>query len=102
MIERTVQLRDAFGVGREVPQNYVERSEVDGALIGSLTRDKHVVIFGSSKQGKTTLRKHCLSESDYILVSCLNTMSLTDLNGSILKAAGFRIEQTLSKTVGGA
>ncbi|MGE4480855.1 hypothetical protein [Acidocella sp.] len=29
-------------------------------------------------------------------------MSLVDLNGAILKAAGYRIEQTLTKTVGGA
>ncbi len=49
----------------------------------SLTRDKHVVIYGSSKQGKTTLRRHCLNESDFIVVSCLNTMGLADLNGAI-------------------
>ena len=100
--EHVVKLRDAFGVGREVPLNYVTRPEVDGKFIESLTRDKHVVIYGSSKQGKTTLRRHCLQESDYIVVSCLNTMSLSDLNGAILKAAGYRIEQAQTRTVGGA
>lgn len=102
MPEQVVQLRDAFGVGREVPMNYVARPSVDGKFIESLTRDKHVVIYGSSKQGKTTLRRHCLVEDDYIVVSCLNTMGLADLNGAILKAAGYRIEQTQTKTVGGA
>jgi hypothetical protein len=101
MSERVVRLRDAFGVGREIPLNYVERPEVDGKFIESLTRDKHVVIYGSSKQGKTTLRKHCLEETDYIVVSCLNSMNLDDLHGAILKAAGYRIEQTKTKTVGG-
>jgi len=101
-VENVVKLRDAFGVGRDVPLNYVTRPEVDGKFIESLTRDKHVVIYGSSKQGKTTLRRHCLQESDYIVVSCLNTMSLSDLNGAILKAAGYRIEQTQTRTVGGA
>ena len=100
--ENVVNLRDAFGVGREVPLNYVTRPEVDGKFIESLARDKHVVIYGSSKQGKTTLRRHCLQEDDYIVVSCLNTMSLSDLNGAILKATGYRIEQTQTKTVGGA
>jgi hypothetical protein len=100
--ENVVNLRDVFGVGREVPMNYVTRSEVDGRFVASLTRDKHVVIYGSSKQGKTTLRRHCLQDDDYIIVSCLNTMSLADLNGAILKAAGYRIEQTQTKTVGGA
>lgn len=97
-----VQLRDAFGVGREIPLNYVSRPEVDTKFVESLTRDKHVVIYGSSKQGKTTLRRHCLVDDDYIVVSCLNTMSLADLNGAILKAAGYRIEQTQTKTIGGA
>ena len=100
--ENNVKLRDAFGVGRDVPLNYVNRPDVDEKFVESLTRDKHVVIYGSSKQGKTTLRRHCLQESDHIVVSCINTMSLSDLNGAVLKAAGYRIEQTLTKTVGGA
>ncbi|MGU3419549.1 hypothetical protein [Methylobacterium sp. D54C] len=102
MPEQIVKLRDAFGVGREIPLNYVARNEVDGKFVDSLTRDKHVVIYGSSKQGKTTLRKHCLGDDDFIVVSCLNTMGLSELNGAILKSAGYRIEQTSTKTVAGA
>jgi len=102
MIENVVKLREVFGVGRDVPLNYVVRPDVDGKFVNNLTRDKHVVIYGSSKQGKTTLRRHCLNDHDYIVVSCLNTMSLADLNGAVLKAAGYRIEQTQTKTVGGA
>lgn len=99
--DMVVKPRDAFGLGREVPLNYVSRSEVDGKLVESLTRDKHVVIYSSSKQGKTTLREHCLEDGDYIVISCVNSMSLSDLHGAILKAAGYRIEQTETKTVGG-
>ncbi|NKK45793.1 hypothetical protein GFL28_27860 [Rhizobium leguminosarum bv. viciae] len=84
-----------------MPLNYVTRKDVDDEFISNLTRDKHIVIFGSSKQGKTTLRKHCLNEDDYIVVSCLNTMSIDDLNGAILKAAGYQIEQTQTRTIGG-
>ena len=61
-VENVVKLRDAFGVGRDVPLNYVTRPEVDGKFIESFTRDKHVVIYGSSKQGKTTLRRHVLDQ----------------------------------------
>jgi hypothetical protein len=102
MPENVVKLRDAFGVGREVPLNYVSREGVDEKFVDNLTRAKHVVVFGSSKQGKTTLRRHCLSESDYTVVSCLNSMGLSDLHGAILKAIGYRIEQTQTKTTGGA
>ena len=101
MTEVAKKARDVFGVGREKPLNYVERTEVDGKFIESLTRDKHVVIYGSSKQGKTALRKHCLDDGDYVVVSCLNSMRLGDLHGAILKATGYRIEQTQTKTVGG-
>lgn len=45
-----VKLRDAFGVGREVPLNYVERADVDGKFVASLTRDMHVVIYGLGRQ----------------------------------------------------
>ena len=69
MPEQVVKLRDAFGVGREIQLNYVSREGVDGRFVESLTRDKHVVIYGSSKQGKTTLRRHCLNDSDFIVVS---------------------------------
>jgi hypothetical protein len=101
-VENVVKLRDVFGVGRDVPLNYVTRQEVDNKFVDSLSRDKHVVIYGSSKQGKTTLRRHCLNESDYIVVSCVNTMTLSELNGAVLKKAGYKIEQTQTKTVGGA
>ena len=63
---------EVFGIVRDVPMNYVERDQVDGMLIDSLTSDKHLVIYGSSKQGKTCLRKHCLDENDYIIVTCSN------------------------------
>jgi hypothetical protein len=48
-LEKVVSLRDVFGVGRDVPMNYVVRPEVDEKFIASLTRDKHVVIYGSGK-----------------------------------------------------
>lgn len=101
LVEKVNKLKDVYGVGRDMPLNYVERDYVDKVFVDSLTRDKHIVIFGSSKQGKTTLRKHCLREEDYIVVTCLNTMTLSDLNGAILKAAGYQIEQSQTKTIGG-
>jgi hypothetical protein len=99
---KNTYLRDVFGVGRDVPLNYVARPSVDDAFVGSLTRDKHVVVYGSSKQGKTTLRKHCLKPEDFIVVSCLNTMTLEQLHGAVLKAAGYRLEQTQTKSESGS
>ena len=89
---------DVYGISRELPLNYVTRKDVDEALIENLTRDKHLVIYGSSKQGKTSLRKHCLSESDYIVVHCSNKWSLDELHAAILKCAGYELTQSTTKT----
>ncbi|RXV64233.1 hypothetical protein D1006_40665 [Burkholderia stabilis] len=89
---------EVYGISRDLPLNYVTRKSADDALIENLTRDKHLVIFGSSKQGKTSLRKHCLNESDYIIVHCSNRWSLEDLHSAILKRAGFELTQSNTKT----
>jgi hypothetical protein len=92
---------DVFGVSRDVPLNYVDREEVDGKFIQSLSRSHHIVIFGSSKQGKTCLRKHCLNAEDYITVSCHSKWKLNDLHAAILKQAGYEITQSTAQAVGG-
>lgn len=92
---------DVFGVSRGVPLNYVDRVDVDGKFLESLTRSHHIVIFGSSKQGKTCLRKHCLILDDYITVSCHNKWTLGDLHAAILKRAGYEVKQSTSQAVGG-
>lgn len=95
------KLSDVYGISRDVPLNYVPRDTVDGALVASLTRDKHLVIFGSSKQGKTCLRKWNLKEEEYIVVTSSNKWSLADLHAAILKQAGYTIEQTVARTMSG-
>ena len=93
---------DVFGITRDIPLNYASRPSADDAFIDTLTRDKHVVIYGGSKQGKTCLRKHCLSVHDYITIQCSNKMKeLSDLFVSILKQAGYELTQSSKKTVSG-
>lgn len=97
----TYRINDVFGLSRDIPLNYIERRSVDTKLKRNLDRSKHITIFGSSKQGKTCLRKHCLTPDQYILVSCNNKWSISDLNSHILKQAGYEITDTTTKTVGG-
>jgi hypothetical protein len=95
VIHRTT---DVYGVGRDLPLNYVSRTAVDEHFISNLTREKHVIIYGSSKQGKTSLRKHCLNDDDYIVVHCLNKWTIADLHSAILKRAGYEVTQSSTKT----
>ena len=81
--------------------NYTTRPNVDEKFVDNLTRQKHIVVYGSSKQGKTCLRKHCLNENDYIHVQCSNKWTLEDIHANVLKRAGFRVEQSEKKTTSG-
>jgi hypothetical protein len=96
------RLDEVFGVARELPINYVTRDAVDGTFVSSLARDKHIVVFGSSKQGKTCLRKSNLNDDDYSVVTCSNKWSLATLHSAILKAAGYTIEQSTTRTADGS
>lgn len=101
MAKQKLKTPDVFGIQRDVPNNYVARPNVDDLFVESLTRDKHIVVYGSSKQGKTTLRKYNLTSDDYICVTCNNTATLSQLHGTILKEAGYTIEQSSTLTVTG-
>jgi hypothetical protein len=92
---------DVYGIGRELPLNYVARKAVDEYFVSNLTRDKHVIIYGSSKQGKTSLRKHCLKDDDYIVVHCSNKWDIADLHSAILKRVGYEVTQSTTKTTSG-
>lgn len=98
---RKFQTQNVFGLVRELPLNYVERKEVDQRLKDCLKEEKHITIFGSSKQGKTCLRKHCLKDEEYILVQCNNKWSLADLNSNILKRAGYEVEGSKKVSISG-
>ena len=92
---------EVFGITRDVPLNYVSRQAVDERLKSELKAGHHIVIYGSSKQGKTCLRKQCLSDASYVLVQCSNKSDIADLHANILKRAGFELTQSSKKTTSG-
>ncbi|KAB7660450.1 hypothetical protein GBN25_16505 [Plesiomonas shigelloides] len=97
LIEKEYAVDEVFGINRDLPLNYVERKSADVVLVNNLARRQHLVIYGSSKQGKTSLRKHCLNDDDYIVVHCSNKWSLDNVHEAILKQAGY--ELTVAKTM---
>lgn len=101
MPEEINTVDDVFGINRDLPLNYVERESADSILVNNLARRQHLVIYGSSKQGKTSLRKHCLNPADYITVHCSNKWSLDHLHEAILKQAGFELTLSTTKATSG-
>ncbi|WP_318490568.1 hypothetical protein [Photobacterium leiognathi] len=100
-MENEVLTSDVFKTSRELPLNYVSRKHADQCFLEALTEDSHLVIHGSSKQGKTSLRKNNLMEKDYIDITCSNNWDLDDLHVAILKEAGYTVTTSESKTIKG-
>jgi len=98
---RVYTVYEVFGMSRDVPPNYTVRKAVDAAFVDALTQDRHIVVHGSSKQGKTSLRKYNLSDDEHLVITCSNKWALRDLHTAILKAAGYVVEGTTTRTVGG-
>lgn len=101
MVEKKHAVDDVFGINRDLPLNYVVRDSADNVLVNNLARRQHLVIYGSSKQGKTSLRKHCLSTDAYIVVHCSNKWDLDHLHEAILKQAGFELTVSTTKATSG-
>ncbi|HCD7563934.1 TPA: hypothetical protein ND459_004563, partial [Escherichia coli] len=94
-------ISSVFKISRDLPENYVIRKDIDDKFIEALTQETHVVIYGSSKQGKTSLRKKNLLPEDYIDITCSNTWKLEDIHVAILKKIGYQVSTSQSKTLKG-
>lgn len=101
MGSQSQELNAVYGVSRDLPLNYITRREVDDKLLKSLRKGKHLVIFGSSKQGKTSLRKYNLVDSSYVLVTCSNKWGLPELHEAILKRAGYELRSSTTTSATG-
>jgi hypothetical protein len=95
-------LEEVFGSSRDVPINYIRRQNIDDAFIQSLSGEKHIVIYGSSKQGKTCLRKkHLVDQDQYIFIQCSEKLNISSINKLILKKAGVSIQVSEKKEKAG-
>jgi hypothetical protein len=89
------RLEDTFGVSAKQILSYVERDDVDSRFLESLNSDKQIIVYGSSKQGKTALVTKHLPYEEHILVSLTPRTSLVDIYHTILSKAGVRIVTAL-------
>lgn len=96
-----IKLSEVFGTSRAVPKTYTTRISVDNRFVNDITRDKHIVIYGGSKQGKTCLRKYHLKEEDYIVVQCTRETTKASLYEMLLKRSGVACTVSQSVTVKG-
>ena len=82
-----MRLNDVFGITAKKLETYVERG-ADDDFKRCLQGRQHIVLHGSSKQGKTSLRKRYLNDNQAIAVSCQSDWDLPQMYLSILRRAG--------------
>jgi hypothetical protein len=86
-----IKLEDVFGVISKPILSYVERADIDTRFQEAVKSGKQIVVYGSSKQGKTALVTKYLPYGKNLLVSLTPKTQLTDIYKQILSSAGVRI-----------
>jgi hypothetical protein len=90
---KNVELHQVFGISQQVKEHtYVDRGGLDAQLQYSLAADRHILIHGASKQGKSWLRSRVLASDSAVLAQCQETTSTTSLLTDALGALGVRAE----------
>lgn len=93
-----IKLEEVFGVRAKPVLSYIQRPDVDDRFVEGLKTDKQIVVYGASKQGKTSLvAKHLPYESN-IVVSITPKTQLTDIYSSILRQVGVQVVSTVSES----
>ncbi len=83
-----MKLKHVFGVSRDPVASYIERESVDASLAAALTETQQIIIYGSSKQGKTSLLQRHLSDDKRVTVHCgPTTTAETSIVRSCVNAA---------------
>ncbi len=88
------QTNQVYGVSNEMIETYIEREAVDRNFVEGLSKNKHIVIYGASKQGKTSLTNKHLDNSQYIKVNCSPAATILDIYNSIVRQLDVEILET--------
>jgi hypothetical protein len=95
-----MNVEDVFGVSGKQVASYVERVHVDDKFKDALRTDKQVIVYGSSKQGKTALVKKYIPYEDNILISLSPKTTLKDIYQSILRKSGVVLKTSYTEGTG--
>lgn len=81
---------DVFGVKSKLIATYIERESVDYKFKSALTDGNEIIVYGSSKQGKTSLILKHLNENEYVKVECSPQTQPIDIYKSVIRQLNIR------------
>jgi Cdc6-like AAA superfamily ATPase len=89
---------DVFGVSNSDIASYIQRDDVDERFVEGLKRNKHIIVFGASKQGKTALTNKHLDNNQFIRINCSPDTTPLDIYKSILRQLNLEFEEEQTTT----
>ena len=92
------KVNEVYGVSNQMIETYIERAMVDGLFLDGLRRNKHIIVYGASKQGKTSLVNKHLKEEDYVKVNCSTDTDVIDIYKSIIRQLGIEMLSSYDDT----
>ena len=92
------KLEEVFGISTRPVMSYIARPDVDGRFVNAVTSPHHIVVYGSSKQGKTALRQKHIEESKCEIYRCNPGTKPDVIYQFVLREAGVRIQTTETRT----
>lgn len=95
-----MHVEEVFGVSGKQVASYVERQKVDDKFKDALKTDKQVIVYGSSKQGKTALVKKYINYEDNIVISLSPKSALKDIYQSMLRKSGVVLKTSYTEGTG--
>lgn len=90
-------LNEVFGVTSTPVKSYLERDSVDAHFRAALLTDKHIVVYGASKQGKTALVSRYLPYNDNIVVRLSSGSTTEDIYKSILRQSNVELVESIDQ-----
>lgn len=84
------RVNDVFGVKSKLIESYIERESVDNRFKDAIKDGNAVIVYGSSKQGKTSLILKHLKNVEYVKVECSPQTKTVDIYKSILRQLDMR------------
>lgn len=86
-----MKVNEVYGVSNQMIETYIEREKVDSLFLDGLQRRKHIIVYGASKQGKTSLTNKHLKETDYVKINYSTGTTIIDIYKSILRQLNVEI-----------
>ena len=92
------KLEDVFGVRAEPVLSYIERPAVDDRFVAGIKSDKQIVVYGASKQGKTSLVTKHLPYEKNVVVRIAPKTEVIDIYASMLRQLGVKIVSEIGES----